>query len=252
VKSVHQEIKAACSRADAGLWEAFTRSHNGNASGASAGKLVFPDYRGGSLRVSEQEARFAFVEALCSGPLLYSVEAPTSKQYQFTGKSALSAQTDLAIFDNAKDRICNVEFKAKGVSPSAKKHFPIYKDLQKLLREPLWGLWFHLLEAVNNSTINDLLTVMADEMEKVRVEFGKDVEAPGLMIHVCVLQHGFSIQRDVVLKGGAIPKVEELRRLLQVDLKVSRSELLAVGNTNGWDLNTQGIPPANKRMQPTS
>jgi hypothetical protein len=150
MKEVHPEISAACGRADEGLWAAFARSRGREIDASQTGKLLFPVYRGGGLRVSEQEARFAFVEALATGPLTYSVETPTSKMYQFTGKSPLSAQTDLAIHDEAGARICNVEFKAKGVSPSAEKHFPIYKDLQKLMREPLWGLWFHLLERVDN------------------------------------------------------------------------------------------------------
>ncbi len=43
------------------------------------GHLVFPSYRSKKgLRVSEQEARFAFVEALCREPLRYSIETPTS------------------------------------------------------------------------------------------------------------------------------------------------------------------------------
>ena len=57
-----------------------------------AGRLVFPRYRDKELRVSEQEARFAFVEALSQGPFRYSVEAPTSKLYRFSGKTPLSAQ----------------------------------------------------------------------------------------------------------------------------------------------------------------
>ena len=53
--------------------------------------------------------------------------------------------------------ICNVEFKAQGASSSAKDKSSIYKDVQKLLREPVWGLWFHLLNSVNNSTIKNSL-----------------------------------------------------------------------------------------------
>jgi len=176
---------------------------------------------------------------------MYSVEAPTSKLYQFTGKSPLSAQTDLAVHDEDGVRICNVEFKAKGVRPSAEKHFPIYKDLQKLLREPMWGLWFHLLEAVNNSTINDLLSVMAEQVERVRREFEGDVESPGLTIHVCVLHHGFAVQRDLAFVTDGGLSDEELRARLHLDLNVSRSQLLAVGNANGWDLHRAGGPPAN-------
>lgn len=242
---IHPDITLACKHTDSGLWEAFSRSTMGESRAAGSGRLVFPEYRGGSLRVSEQEARFAFVEALSRGPLMYSVEAPTSKLYQFTGKTPLSAQTDLAVYDEAGIRICNVEFKAKGVRPSAVKHFLIYKDLQKLMREPLWGLWFHLLESVNNSTINDLLSVMAEQVARVRRDFTDDVESPGLTIHVCVLQHGFSVQRDLPFVAGDGLSNEELRARLSLDLSVSRTELLALSDANGWDTYRSGGPPAN-------
>lgn len=237
MSSIHPEIAAACARADLGLWAAFARSQHPIEPKENTGKLVFPTYRGGALRVSEQEARFAFVEALGAGPLLYAVEAPTSKRYQFSGQTPLSAQTDLAIYDPSSSRICNVEFKAKGFSPSAKKHFTIYKDLQKLLREPLWGLWFHLLQAVDNSTIRALLRVMAAEIERVREEYGRDIEAPGLTVHICVLQHRFSIRRNVIL-SRLTSATEDLQRQLRLDLRVSRSELKSVSDPNGWSIHT--------------
>lgn len=245
---VHPEISGACARADVVLWDAFMRSQGRGVNNFGEGKLVFPKYRGGSLRVSEQEARFALVEALCQSTLMYSVEAPTIKRYQFTGKSSLSAQTDLAIHDSTGVSICNVEFKAKGRSSSAKMHFAIYKDLQKLLREPKWGLWFHLFEAVNNSTINDFLSVMAKQIEKVRDEFEDDIESPGLTIHVCVLQQRFSIQQELILANSGALSSKEFGHHLQLELKVSRSELLSMNDRNGWDLHRPSDQPANNRI----
>ncbi len=191
---------------------------------------MFPKYRNDNIRVSEQEARFAFVEALCSGPLFYSVEAPTSKKYQFSGKNPLSAQTDIAILDTFGARICNVEFKSKGISPSSKRFFPIYKDLQKLLREPVWGLWFQLFKAVDNTTINNFFKVMTKQIERVKNDFS-DIESPGLTFHVCVLQQSFSLHK----------KISEISCLsktgyLSIDLNVSRSELTGIHNQNGWKL----------------
>ena len=240
---VHPEISVACARADDVLWDAFSRSQHRGLDNSGKGKLVFPAYRGGSLRVSEQEARFAFVEALCQGHLFYSVEAPTIKRYQFTGESSLSAQTDLAIYDSIGACVCNVEFKAKGVSPTAGSHFAIYKDLQKLLREPRWGLWFHLFEAVDNSTIPAFLSVMASEAEKVRGEFGDDIESPGLMIHISVLRQRFSIHRELVLAGSGVLLSKEEGHHLGFGLKVSRLELLSENSVNGWDLHRPSGPP---------
>jgi len=167
---------------------------------------------------------------------MYSVEAPTTKAYQFSGETPLSAQTDLAVYDERGIRICNVEFKAKGVSLSAQRHFHIYKDMQKLLREPVWGLWFHLLESTDNSTINNVLSVMSKQIAEVHHKFGKDVESPGLTIHICVLEHGFSLQRDTTIQSARITTDAELNEHLHVDLRVSRSALVEVQDLNGWDL----------------
>ena len=247
-EELHPDISSACRRADSLLWDAYARSTDSQPDASSEGRLVFPRYRDpdekkdgkkGDLRVSEQEARFAFVEALCQGPFRYSVETPTDKPYQFSGHKKLSAQTDLAVHDaSGRCRICNVEFKEGGISPSksCKDNFPIYKDMQKLLREPVWGLWFHLLESVNNSTIHNFLNVIAEKVGKVQCEFGKDdVETPGLTLHVCVLKHGFSLQKDVPLLPDAISNdAETLKRCLDV----SRSELKEVQDEdlNGWEL----------------
>ena len=242
------DISLACQHADNCLWEAYERSALDRFIGPREGRLVFPKYRdklGGSLRVSEQEARFAFVESLNRGSLLYSVEAPTDKLYQFTGKTKMSAQTDLALHNENGQRICNVEFKAKGFSPSACRHFSISKDLQKLLREPIWGLWFHLLESVNNSTINKLLNVIAVQIWNVQQKYKDDIDSPGLTIHICVLRHRFSLQRDLSITYNAGIVMEEIQRLLSLDLSVSRSKLLGVENQNGWKLHRYEGTPAN-------
>ena len=68
---------------------------------------------------------------------------------------------------------------------------------------------------------------MTNKIQEVRSEF-KDIDTEGLTIHVCVLRHGFSLQRDIPLDG---------RANLSVDLKVSRSESLSIDNLNGWSLN---------------
>ena len=80
MKTLRPDISETCRRPDIGLWDAYVRSQReSEARGSGVGRLVFPRYRGEALRVSEQEARFAFVEALCQGPLRYSVEVPTQE-----------------------------------------------------------------------------------------------------------------------------------------------------------------------------
>ena len=174
-KTLHSAIADACNCADIGLWDAYARSV-GSLPICGAGRLVFPRYRDKGLRISEQEARFAFVEALSQGPFRYSVEGPTSKLYRFSGKTSLSGQTDLQLHDSSQVGICDVEFKAKGVSSSAQSNFSIYKDVQKLLREPPWGLLFHLLEGIDNSTIGKFLDVMTRQITRIwsQIRAGKE------------------------------------------------------------------------------
>ena len=191
-----------------------------NQTSATEDIFLFPRYRNNKLRVSEQEARFAFVEALCRRSLRYSIETPTSKRYQFKGNTnKISAQTDLSVYDmNGKSSICNVEFKAHGAS---KDNPAIKKDVEKLLREPVWGLWFHILKGVNNSTINNLISVITRHICQVQEELDNDVEASGLTLHICVLRYGFSLQKDILFPmNGA-----GLANQLQINLHVPWDDL---------------------------
>ena len=190
MKSLHPDIIKTCERADIELWAAYSCSEEEQFISSSTGRLTFPQHSDNGPRVSEQEARFAFVEALTQGPLRYSVEVPTCKNYKFSGKGWRRAQTDLQAHSESALGICNVEFKA-----SAQKR-EVYKDMQKLLREPRWGLWFHLRETMNNATAENVLGAVVDQIEKVQSNFGGDIQSPGLTLHMCVLRHGFSLQKE--------------------------------------------------------
>ena len=249
-------ISGQCRRTDRLLWEAYARSES-RCVETDRCRLLFPEPEKQKLRVSEQEARFPFVEALCkAGQFRYSVETPTDKRYKFTGKHEESAQTDLTLYDlETRCRLCNVEFKAGGWSlkggesdengESNKSNvFPIYKDVQKLLRERPWGLWFHLLESINKQTIPNFLKVMWNQVNDVQEEFGKCAEAPGLTVHVCVLKRGFSLQKDVSLPVDTdrlkshLQDADKFSSLLDTDLHVSPRSTL-----NGWRLNQRKCRP---------
>ena len=222
-ESLKKNILEVCVNADKILYAKFptTKSQVTN-----IGKLIYPKYRNNKPRVSEQEARFAFVEALLPTPFYYSVETPTSKKYSFSGKASISAQTDLTIYDRQEKKICNVEFKAKGITSSAKNHLSIDKDVQKLLREPVWGLWFHLFEAVDNSTINSFLHVFNEGVKEVNRTF-QDIAAPGLSIHICVIKQHFSLHYDTT------PSADSFTQDM-LNIKVSRSQLLTVNKADKW------------------
>ena len=239
MKTLSQKVSQVCMLTDRIMWDAYDRSKD-NHRRSSTGCLEFSRRRDKVIRVSEQEARFAFVESLCQENLRYSVEVPTTKRYRFEGESGneQSAQTDLQVRDWIKNGICNVEFKAKGITPKASCDTikPIYKDVEKLMREPVWGLWFHLLEPVNRSTIPNLLCVIAEQIAKVK-EVYTDIDAPGLTIHICVLKGKFSLQKDVPL----CLTDADLAKHLFVEYRVSNGRLTKDRNLNGWSL-TEGNP----------
>lgn len=103
-------------------------------------RLIFPNYKNGNIRISEQELRFLFIEHL--KPFLkahnyyYSIETPTKDCYKFSKKKQQimpkrvhnctntdsekfeSAAFDLVIHRHEKDkneeRVALIEFKSKG------------------------------------------------------------------------------------------------------------------------------------------
>lgn len=89
-------------------------------------RLVFPKYRNKSVvRLSEQELRFLFIERFnkyCDAhdiKLFYSIETPSEETYNFEATpkkhcdapDGESAQFDMVIFDESKERRCLIEFK---------------------------------------------------------------------------------------------------------------------------------------------
>jgi hypothetical protein len=75
--------------ADESLWESYKLSLQKEYDQIRLSRLIFPIYSGKqeeTLRVSEQEARFAFVESIQKSNLLYSVETPTSLTSHSTKK----------------------------------------------------------------------------------------------------------------------------------------------------------------------
>ena len=219
------DISALCHKTDCVLWDAYRQ---GTVSGSN--RLIFPKLRDGNRRISEQEARFAFVEALHTTSLKYSIETPTDKEYSFSNNGSRSAMTDLSIYHQQGKNVCNVEFKSRGKSAKANDLEPIRKDLEKLFREKTWGLWFHVLESVNSKTLSNLLEVLAKQSCCVR-GLKSDIESYGLTIHICVLKHGFSVQKNLPIDFSPAE--------MKVDLFVSRDSLKSVRDLNGWRLHEE-------------
>lgn len=125
---------------------AYDLSNEPNSSKDS--RLIFPRKRDESIRVSEQELRFAFVEEFLNNEeaeakeWFYAVEVPTEDVYDFSDKETpkvadegkgQSASFDLVIYakdGSAFNPIALLEFKAGNPT-----EFAYHKDLVKLENE---------------------------------------------------------------------------------------------------------------------
>lgn len=123
---------------------AYDLSNEPNSSKDS--RLIFPKRRDESIRVSEQELRFAFVEEFLNNEeakdWYYAVEVPTKIKYDFSDKETpkvadegkgQSASFDLVIYakdGSAFNPIALLEFKAGNPT-----EFAYHKDLAKLENE---------------------------------------------------------------------------------------------------------------------
>lgn len=128
----------------------------------SGSRILFPKYRNGATRFSEQELRFIFVEQLNieikehKWDVYYSVETPTEYRYKIKDEitpqvykdedKGQSAQFDLVIHDNIFNRIVLIEFKANNASIA---HHD--KDFKKLEEEGSDTVMTYFLEAVKSS-----------------------------------------------------------------------------------------------------
>lgn len=163
--------------------------------------IIFPKYRSGKLRISEQELRLVFVEQLIAVirdnnlDIFYSIETPTKDKYLFSGlipiisEKGKSANFDLVIHDNKYNRIALIEFKAK--NSDKKKH---QKDFVKLKNEK---------EATNGSILKYFIEI---------VESSNDATFRSLWSKTSNFEDEGIIFRCLCLKNGEITeKIKEVK-----------------------------------------
>jgi ribosomal protein L32 len=150
-------------------------------------KLVFPQKRDRTRRISEQEARFLLVQQIEKQKQLtfqYAVEAPTMQTYSFTGKKKLSGNVDLCIYDKGK-RISIIELKANNY-----RNNHLANDFEKLFfdyeystdNNNLCNFFIHILEKENPKIEEYYSKAIKDSYEKHNEESKSNV-----IIFVCVL-----------------------------------------------------------------
>ncbi len=131
--------------------------------GEAKTRIVFPHYGNSNCntRISEQELRFAFVEAFNASQavkdenLFYSIETPTRLKYKdFSSdpkqdESGRSGEFDMVIFNEDQERVCLIEFKANNVDETDYK-----KDFLKLEKEGD-GILTFFIEVLKSYTTGD-------------------------------------------------------------------------------------------------
>lgn len=142
-------------------------------------KLKFPPYRDLTIRVSEQEARLCFAWIIeKETDYRYSVETPTQKTYQLSGKSGLSARSDMSIWSrDGIEKLCNIEFKAHNARKES-----IDKDIEKLVREEIAGIWFQVFRNADEKTFPTFTKKLEDSL----IKYAK-FRQKNIIFAICVL-----------------------------------------------------------------
>jgi hypothetical protein len=127
----------------------------------SGQRLIFPKYRSGRIRISEQESRVLCCDILENSKAgfkqkyHYSIETPTEEKYGINPDNKRSAQSDLSLYQweegkkgkSFLKKVVNIEFKAN--QPVLKN---IFKDIEKLVKEKIVGNWFHTFKNSDKRT----------------------------------------------------------------------------------------------------
>ncbi len=213
---------------DRDIIECYRNSKSGSYA-ASKKYLIFPPYRNNKIRVSEQEARFLFVNNLEKNQVYYSVENPTENAHNFSSKigNSRSAESDVMIWEIKKgkpSKQLNVEFKAKGVSDKRKDTKFILKDFKKILSEPCGGLWFHLLESVDSKTITKLFNVFQTTLEKI----GEKQYKKKIIFNICILKQGISLIKELDLSIDL-----SIEDFFNFDYSIKKDKV-KISNSNEW------------------
>jgi len=167
----------------------------GTPSGLSP-RLIFPKKRkknkkGEDIkRISEQEVRTLYCNILNNLNYFYSIETPTDNAYIQSGKTGVSALSDLSIYtynnngNSIFNKIANVEFKA-GTSTDE----DIRKDIEKIITEGKDGDWFHILKNIDRRS---LPVIFNRFIKSIQNHFNQSKQI-SILFCICILENKFSI-----------------------------------------------------------
>ncbi len=159
-------------------------------------------------RISEQEVRVVLCQMLdAEADWFYSVETPTEKKESQTGKTARSALFDLSLYaDSTKNsKFLNIEFKMQNPDPEF-----IAKDVRKMLRDTRDGLWFHVLNKVDDNSYKKLFRKCSDLTVPLDAALGPERT---ILFSFCVLAKRRLFRNQMVADGSKPKFNKEIERL---------------------------------------
>jgi hypothetical protein len=148
--------------------------------------LTFPKYRNGKRRISEQELRFTFAcnhGKIAHPGFTFSIETPTVDKYGFSGGGERSAMSDMSFYKDCV-KVINIEFKSGNPSQNA-----IDKDIEKLTKEPVIGVWAHIFETEDSGTVEALFNKFNKAFKKF------PVSKKPIAFHILILKSGVLLSR---------------------------------------------------------
>ena len=162
-----ENIKHLLSEVSENLWKLGTKE--------TTSTLIWPQYRNGGRRVSEQELRILCTQYFEKERWPYSIETPTTETYIQSGTTAMSGRVDLTVYDSNNPNVRSLNIELKAHNPG---FVSFRKDFEKLVREGQEPradcLWFHLLEYENPSRIRvilrEKLKVALEGQEKIHLD----------------------------------------------------------------------------------
>jgi hypothetical protein len=120
------------------------------------------------------------------------------------------------------------------MSIEAQNTSPIDKDITKLVRESLDGLWFHTLERVDRATIGNVCGVIQRQLLALVTLFGSAIADKTLVFHFCCAEYCFAIQKELAFQAGVV-SAQTLSEFFRFGYTVPRGQL-TVADQNGWQI----------------
>jgi len=178
-------------------------------------KLIFPKYRNGSKRISEQESVFLFVRELEkqeNTKFFYSIETPTNVPYKdFSGEDpkigeGRSGNVDVTLYEKGNDKFERkhlIEFKYDNVETCRKDFLKLLCDDQQCKT----NYYINVLKNYDSGTIPNLIKKYEESIDYIFRIYPNEIIS-NLVIIVGVLEqkkeNDFFIFKEINKKNRSI------------------------------------------------